>query len=95
MQKCGKCNSAFSWSNIFKSFKWTFKPIECDYCGTKHKISFFGRCTFAVLTTLPMLIFFYFLSLFDNIFASIGVGVLLATVGFLLSPYVVRYKEKL
>lgn len=95
MQKCEKCNSSFSWSKIFKSYKWTYGPLECDNCGTIHKITILGRLTVAVLTILPMYIFFYFLIPFENFFAFMGGAFLLATIGFLLSPYVVRYKAEL
>lgn len=95
MQKCEKCNAAFSWSKILKSYKWTYGLLKCDNCGTKHKITILSRFTVAVLTILPMYIFFYFLISFENLFALIGVAFLLATPGFLLSPFVVRYKAEL
>ncbi|KGR79010.1 TIGR04104 family putative zinc finger protein [Ureibacillus manganicus] len=94
MQKCGECNSSFSWSKIFKSYKWwAYKPIECDKCDTKHEITFFGRCTVVALTILPMQLFYSFLSPFDNIFITLGVGLLIAIVGFLLSPYCSLQRE--
>ncbi|MBA9029421.1 TIGR04104 family putative zinc finger protein [Peribacillus huizhouensis] len=95
MKKCENCNSQFSWSKIFKSFWWTYKPIKCDNCGTKHKITIFGRFTFGALTTLPILIFTNFLSPFNNVFMTIGIGILILIVGCLFTPYVVQYKEAL
>lgn len=94
LQKCTKCNTQFRWGKIFKSYKWTHGPLECVKCGTIHNITMFGRCTVAVLTVLPMQIFCLFLSPFDNIFVTICAGLLIAIVGFLLSPYVAQYKEK-
>ncbi|MGM9950408.1 MAG: TIGR04104 family putative zinc finger protein [Lysinibacillus sp.] len=97
LQKCGQCNSSFSWSKIFKSYwyKWNYGPLECDNCGTIHKITILGRCTIVAVSILPMQIFCYFLIPFDGIFLPFVGGFLIATVGILLSPYVVRYKEKL
>ena len=95
MQKCEKCNATFSWSKIFKSYKWTYRPIECENCGTIHKITILGRCTIVAVSILPMQIFYYSLIPFDHIFLTLGVGFLIATIGFLLSPYVVRYKAEL
>ena len=95
MQKCENCNLPFNWSKIFKSFWWTYKPIECDNCGTKHKITIFGRSTVVAMTILPMWIFFLFLSPFDNAFVTSGIGILIAIIGFLLTPYVVQHKKVL
>ncbi|MGE7981963.1 TIGR04104 family putative zinc finger protein [Solibacillus sp. NPDC093137] len=95
MQKCIKCNSQFGWRKIFQSYKWTYGPLECDNCGSIHKIAIFGRFTVAFLTMLPFLIVQFFLIPSDNVFLTIGGSGLMATVCFLLSPFVVRYKERL
>ena len=96
MQKCKNCNSRFSWSKIFKSFGWTtYKLIECDNCGTKHKITIVGRRTVAAMSLLPMWIFGFFLSPFDNIFMTAVIGLIIGIIGFLLTPYFVQYKEVL
>ena len=93
LQKCTKCNRRFGWSKIFKSYKWTYGPLECDNCGTIHKITIFGRCTIVFLTMLPFLIVQFFLIPTEHIFLTLGGAVLMSAVGFLLSPYVVRYKR--
>ncbi len=93
MQKCIKCNRRFGWREIFKSYKWNYGPLECDNCCTIHKITIFGRCTIAFLALLPFLIVQFFLIPTNHIFLPLGGTALMATVGFLLSPYVVRYKE--
>ncbi|SDN59911.1 TIGR04104 family putative zinc finger protein [Bacillus sp. OK048] len=95
MQKCENCNSPFSWSKISKSLLWLYKPIECDNCGTIHKITIFSRCIVGALTILPIFIFFYFLSPFNNDYINIGIGALISIVGGLFAPYVVQYKEEL
>ncbi len=94
MQKCKNCNSPFSWSKITKSIGWLYKPIECDNCGTKHKITILGRWTVAALCTLPILIFYFFLSSFNNDYVTIGIVLLIYSVILLFAPFVVRYKKE-
>ncbi|MDR7080706.1 CXXC-20-CXXC protein [Neobacillus niacini] len=95
MQKCENCNSPLSWSKIYKSTAWLYKSIECDNCGTKHKINLFSKCTVVALSILPLFIFFYFLSPFNNGYLNLGIGALISIVACLFAPYVVRYKEEL
>ena len=96
LQKCEKCNSPFSWSKIFKSFWWTYQPIECDNCGTKHKITIFGGSTVVAMSMLPIWIFGYFLSPFDNIFVTPRYRISYRNYWFFASsPYTIQYKEVL
>ncbi|MYL57587.1 hypothetical protein GLW20_08720 [Virgibacillus halodenitrificans] len=92
LQKCQNCKAQFSWNKIYKSFWWNYKPIECDNCGTKHKITIPGRFIFVSLTILPMLIFMNLLSPFSKIFPTIGIGLIICFIGSLLTPYLVRFK---
>jgi CXXC-20-CXXC protein len=95
LQKCESCNTQFSWSKIYKSFLgWTYKSIRCDKCSIEHFITLPGRFTFAFLSILPMLLFFNFLSPFNNMTTNIGVGILLSFIGSLISPFLVRFKMK-
>ncbi|WP_042148265.1 TIGR04104 family putative zinc finger protein [Paucisalibacillus sp. EB02] len=93
MQKCENCNAQFSWNKIYKSFWWNYKPIKCDDCGAKHKITIPGRFVFVSLTILPMLIFGNFLSQFSNILVTLGIALLIFFVGSLLTPFFVTYKD--
>ncbi|WP_165769034.1 TIGR04104 family putative zinc finger protein [Virgibacillus profundi] len=93
MQKCESCSSQFSWSKIYKSFWWAYKPIECGNCGVKHRITILGRFTFVALTMIPMLTFMYFLTPFNNIIATIGTGSIILIIGSLFTPYVVQYEN--
>ncbi|AXI09271.1 hypothetical protein CUC15_10175 [Oceanobacillus zhaokaii] len=72
-----------------------YKAIECDNCRTTHKITNFGKSAIIAMSILPIWIFGNILSPSDNIFLSAGIGVLVGITGFLLTPYVVRYKEAL
>lgn len=93
MQKCENCNEQFSWSKIYKSFMWGYKPIDCDKCGTEHRITIFGRFTFVFLTIVPMLFFTNFLSPFDNFIVTLVIGISILIIGSLFTPYFVKYKE--
>ena len=42
---------------------------------------------------LPFFIFYFFLSPFDNVIMTFIIGLCIATLGFLLTPYVVNYKK--
>ncbi|WP_422122322.1 TIGR04104 family putative zinc finger protein [Planococcus sp. X10-3] len=95
IQKCQNCNAQFSWSKIYKSFWWGYKPIKCSECGTVQKITIPGRITFVSLTILPMLIFANFLSPFNNFIATLATGILILIIGSLLTPFCVTYKKSL
>ncbi|MDR7240845.1 CXXC-20-CXXC protein [Neobacillus drentensis] len=95
MKKCEDCNEQFSWNKIFKSFWWTYKPIECDKCGTTHNITSLGRFIFAAFTILPALIFANYLSPFSNILVNAGLGILILIIGSLLFPFFVKFKKTL
>lgn len=65
LQQCQKCDMHFSWNNIYRSFwGWGYKPIICDKCGTKHRITVSGRFVVTFLIVLPMLLFMNFLTPF-------------------------------
>ncbi|WP_374054524.1 TIGR04104 family putative zinc finger protein [Rossellomorea sp. FM04394] len=92
LQKCDRCQTSFSWRAILKSFIWTYKPIHCTNCGTKHEITIRGRLSFVLCTILPAILFFNFLAPFENFVLTIGIGMLILLVGTLLTPFVVTYK---
>lgn len=93
MQKCLNCNAQFSWSKIYKSFWWAYKPIKCSECGTVHKITIPGRITFVSLTILPMLIYANFFSPFNNLIATLATAILILMIGTFLTPFFVTYKK--
>ncbi|MBW3111644.1 hypothetical protein KYJ26_07380 [Bacillus sp. MCCB 382] len=93
MQKCDKCQTPFSWKKIMKSFIWTYKPIHCSNCGTEHDITIRGRLAFVLCTILPAILFFNFLSPFENFVLTFGIGMLILLVGTLVTPFLVTYKS--
>jgi CXXC-20-CXXC protein len=93
LQKCINCKKQFNWNQVYKSFWWTYKPIKCKQCEAIHKITITGRFSFVSLTIVPMLIFGHFLSPFNNIFATLGIGLCILFFGSLLAPFFVRYRH--
>ncbi|WP_227001757.1 TIGR04104 family putative zinc finger protein [Virgibacillus necropolis] len=94
LRKCVNCNKQSSWYKIYKYFLWLHnKSIECDNCGAEHKISIPGRFAFVSLTVIPAIIFMNYLSPFGNFFVTLGIGIVILTVGSLLTPYFVEFKE--
>ncbi|WP_432355409.1 TIGR04104 family putative zinc finger protein [Sporosarcina sp. A2] len=93
LRKCQNCNMPFSWSEIYKAFLgWVYKPVKCVNCGAEHEITILGRLIFVSLTALPMLLFVIFFSPFNNLFATLGVGLAILSIGSLFVPYFVEFK---
>ena len=95
MQKCEKCNTHFSWSEIYKSYWRGYKPIKCNECDTTHKITVPSRFIFVFFTILPMLIFGIFISPFFNVLITLGIAIFIYIIGSLLAPFFVTYKKAL
>ncbi|MBU8790558.1 MULTISPECIES: TIGR04104 family putative zinc finger protein [Bacillaceae] len=93
LQSCENCNAEFSWSRIYKSLFWNYKPIKCNECNTIHKITIPSRFIFVSFTILPMLIFGHFLSPFSNIIVTLGIAFFIFIIGSLFTPFLVTYKE--
>jgi len=94
LQRCENCNSQFSWSQIYKSWWWVYRPIKCEHCCVKHKITIVGRFTFVALTILLMLVFMFFLTPFNHVWVTFGIGILIFMIGSLLTPFVLRYEKE-
>ncbi|MDQ0230194.1 TIGR04104 family putative zinc finger protein [Metabacillus malikii] len=92
MQKCDSCRAAFNWSMLLKSSLWMYKPIECENCHAKHKVTMTGRLTVTAIVILPLWLFIFFLSPFENTLVTLAFGILIAFIGGLLAPYVIQYK---
>lgn len=92
MPTCDNCQHPFSWSTICKANLF-YRPVYCGNCGTEHHITLLSRFIVATLTVIPLLVFGYFLSPYQNIFMTMLAGLGIAAVGFLLTPYAVHYRE--
>lgn len=94
MQHCKNCEIQFSWKKVYRSFwGWGYKSIICEKCGTKHRITFSGRLIATFLIVLPMSFFINFLSPFENLIITIFIGIFLAFIGSILTPFLVRFKS--
>ncbi|WP_375220389.1 TIGR04104 family putative zinc finger protein [Psychrobacillus sp. PGGUH221] len=91
LQKCDSCNTNFKWKVIYLSLIKGYKPIQCSKCSTEHKITFTSRLIVVGLTILPMLIFAYFLSPFND-FTTIMISIIMAIIGSLFTPFLVKYE---
>ncbi|WP_084543982.1 TIGR04104 family putative zinc finger protein [Paenisporosarcina indica] len=56
IQKCCECKKRFKWSQILKSLILSYRPISCNHCGTKYKITYSSRYLPALLIFLPILV---------------------------------------
>ncbi|MGP4078415.1 TIGR04104 family putative zinc finger protein [Pseudalkalibacillus sp. R45] len=92
LPKCDNCNTIFKWRKIFKANLF-YSPIQCSKCNSVHKVAFLSRFTVTSLTVLPILIFGYYLSPFNNVIVTLIIGLCIAILGFLIAPFLVNYKE--
>ncbi|MHA6251876.1 TIGR04104 family putative zinc finger protein [Oceanobacillus sp. CAU 1775] len=92
LQKCGKCNTAFTWGQLYASFWLAFKPISCKNCGTTHEVTNGGRFRFIVLTVIPFLIIYNFISETSSIYLILGIAVIIIFLLSFFTPYIIPYK---
>ncbi|MBM7569928.1 TIGR04104 family putative zinc finger protein [Aquibacillus albus] len=91
IQKCKSCGYQFTWKEIQKAIRWTYKPLVCKKCGTTHVVTNKTRSLFGIL--FPLLAFAVVLS---NISLLVGLLSILTIViiSILLFPYFAKYKVK-
>ncbi|MGM0877815.1 MAG: TIGR04104 family putative zinc finger protein [Bacillota bacterium] len=89
IQKCETCDYQFTWKEIQKAIRWTYKPLVCRKCGTKHKITMQTRLLFSI--SIGVMLFILKLS---NLPFYLGVAVIIFfSLSFILSfPYFAKYK---
>ncbi|WP_216827505.1 TIGR04104 family putative zinc finger protein [Alkalihalobacterium elongatum] len=93
MPDCKNCNARLRWSQILRA-NLSYGITECNKCGSKHQISFKSRFVVYLMTTFPFLIYGFFLTPFTNVFLTLITGFVIACVGFLLSPFVVKFEMR-
>jgi CXXC-20-CXXC protein len=93
LQHCKNCHTQFKWKKVYQ-YLWgpIIKPLCCHTCDQEHSLTIKGRFTNSMLTIFPMLVFMQFLSPFQNILLTGGIGFLLGIIGSLLGPYLVGFK---
>lgn len=91
MQICEKCKSPFKWGEMIRTYWWVHRPLICNHCQTKHHITNLGRVAVMAMSIVPLWVFGHFFSPFHHFLASAGFGVAVGLIGFLLTPFVVKY----
>lgn len=88
---CKCCRYEFTWKEVQKAIRWTYKPLICKKCGTKHVVTkktqnFFG---------IPLIILCGAVGV-SNIPVIIGASLLtiIIILAILLFPYIAKYKIK-
>ncbi|OMC89020.1 TIGR04104 family putative zinc finger protein [Viridibacillus sp. FSL H7-0596] len=96
LQKCDKCNTQFKWSIIFKSLFLAHRPIQCNQCGTEHRIIFFSRVILSFLSVIPLWIFGFIIStqLSLSISYTFSIMIIYGVFLFLLLPYFAKYNSE-
>ena len=92
MQKCGKCDTAFTWGLLYTSFWLSFKPVDCKNCGTTHEVTTAGRFKFIALTVIPFLIANNLVAETRNVYFLLGIAVVIVFLISFLTPFIVNYK---
>ncbi|QHI71748.1 TIGR04104 family putative zinc finger protein [Aminipila terrae] len=92
IQKCKKCSKDFKWQTILKALWMGYKPVECEYCKSKHYIYFISRLLVAISIAFPVMLqtygYRYFRWYYILIYLIWGAIILC------ISPYFVRYYIK-
>ncbi|MFJ8103476.1 TIGR04104 family putative zinc finger protein [Lysinibacillus sp. NPDC096212] len=98
LQKCDKCNTQFKWSKIIKSLFLAYSPIQCNQCGTEHRIIFFSRIILSLLSVLPLWLlgFIILTQLSSSISYTFSIMILSGVFLFLflLFPFFAKYKSE-
>ncbi|PFG14666.1 TIGR04104 family putative zinc finger protein [Bacillus sp. es.036] len=92
LPKCNRCGKPFKWRTIIKNIWGIYRPITCNNCGTKNKITYLSRVLVSLSIILPMLIFGFYLSSY-----SIGVRLIyMVLMGICIStfiPFFIKYES--
>ncbi|WP_456279315.1 TIGR04104 family putative zinc finger protein [Bacillus sp. AK128] len=88
---CTNCGNRFKWTSIFKNIWQAYKPLICQECEVKHRVTHGSQAFVSLLIILPML-------LFGEVFAGLSLIpklMIMLTIGFIISlfvPFMVKYK---
>ncbi|MGE7768585.1 TIGR04104 family putative zinc finger protein [Peribacillus sp. NPDC096540] len=93
LQKCDKCNTQFKWGKISKSLFLAYRPIQCNQCGMKHRITFFSRIIISLLIVPPIWIFSFIISNQLSLSTSYTVSIMIiySVLISLFFPFLVKY----
>ncbi|WP_114384232.1 TIGR04104 family putative zinc finger protein [Paenibacillus prosopidis] len=88
--KCETCDYQFTWKEIQKGIRWTYKPLVCRKCGTKHKITMQTRLLFSL--SIVVMLFIFDLSNLP-FYLRVAVIIIFNFSVILSFPYFAKYKS--
>ncbi|MFE4243644.1 TIGR04104 family putative zinc finger protein [Peribacillus butanolivorans] len=91
IQKCETCGYQFTWKEIQKAIRWTYKPLVCKKCGTKHNVTKQTRLLL-VLSAGAIVGFLLFIVIDISFVLLLLLSILLPLIVILLYPYFAKYK---
>ncbi|WP_165763796.1 TIGR04104 family putative zinc finger protein [Halalkalibacter urbisdiaboli] len=91
IQKCEICGQPFTWREIQKGVRWSYKPLECSRCQTRHSITIQTRLLLGAITGLIVLFVISYVSKV-SFYLGMVLAVLLPLIVLLLFPYFAKYK---
>ncbi|WP_353051568.1 TIGR04104 family putative zinc finger protein [Peribacillus frigoritolerans] len=89
IQKCETCGYQFTWREVQKAIRWTYKPLVCRKCGTKHKVTMQTRLLLALLSGVIVLILIVSKVPF---YLGTALVIILPLTVILFFPYFAKYK---
>ncbi|WP_412768013.1 TIGR04104 family putative zinc finger protein [Halobacillus yeomjeoni] len=89
IQKCENCGYQFSWKEIQKAIRWTYKPLVCENCGTVHVIT---KRTSFIFSIFSGVVGFTLAMNYLPILVGIGVMLIILLLAIILFPYVAKYE---
>lgn len=91
---CENCKTPFYWSQIAKSLlRVSHNEVTCKSCNMLHMIDFSSRFIFIGLGFIPALAFASWWSPMENAVLESLIAVIILIIGFLVTPFFVRYRE--
>ena len=93
LQQCEKCASIFDWKQIYKSICFNYRPINCNECGSQHKIHFLSRFIVVMVSLVPTYSFLIISPQYLKVNFWIGLFIIIGWVSLssLIIPFLVRY----
>lgn len=91
MEKCKSCSHPFTWKELYKSFIFGYKPIECSNCGSVNIINIPSRLLLGFLTIMPMLVYGLYFSIYHSI-TYLAVALIISFFISLSFPFIAKYK---
>ncbi|MCP3026434.1 TIGR04104 family putative zinc finger protein [Halobacillus sp. A5] len=94
MQKCKYCNSQFNWTEIFISLNLGYKAINCNKCGTEHKVAISSRIFPSIFLVVPICMLGYLINVkaFITVNYALIIMIVYSAIFILLLPFFVEYK---